>query len=419
MITENRTREAEDTTRPAGALLTAPGLATLTVVLVLAAWFAQTGILLLAALFLTTAALAWLWGRLALTGVRAERHLNTTRVFAGERIACVLKLVNRKPLPLPWVRVEDRLPPAIRPEGAGGAAEAGDCGRSAALLWYRGIRWTLELNCGHRGFFPLGPLKITTVDLLGLYARSTTMGGGAHIIVYPRIFPVDTGRIPSLHPMGEFRAARRLFQDPTHTIGVRGYDRSDSLRLIHWKATARRGDLQVRVLAATTSFQVGIFLDATSFAADGDCAGAEFELGISVAASIAAALAERGRPIGLFVNALLADSGQPASIAPSAGKGRLVDIFEALAKVLAVPAAPLAPFVEAQRAKLSAGTTLVFVVARPPECLPLLTAGLNASGFRVLVLTVGAHAPPQLPARTPWQRVTRESDLGPTGGRPL
>ncbi len=416
MISEKRTRETKDIPQAAGALLTAPGLAAVAAVLVLAAWYAQTGILLLTALFLSTAALARLWSRLALAGVRAERHLNTTRVFAGERIECVLKLANRKPLPLPWVRVEDNLPPAIRPVSAGQTTEAGGCVRTAALLWYRGIRWKVELDCAHRGFYPLGPLKITTVDLLGLYARSAAMGGGAQVIVYPRIFPVDTGRIPSLNPMGEFRAARRLFQDPTHTIGVRGYERTDSLRLIHWKATARRGDLQVRVLAATTGFQVGIFLDAASFMDEGGCAGAEFELGISVAASIAAALAGRGSPIGLFVNALLADSGQPAAIAPSAGKGRLVDIFEALAKVIAVPAAPLAPFVEAQRAKLPAGTTLVFIVARPPESLPLLTAGLGAAGSRVLVLTVGAHAAPQLTGRTHWLRVTRPSDLGPVGG---
>jgi uncharacterized protein (DUF58 family) len=420
----SRRRESKSVTQAAGALLTGPGLAALAAVLVLAAWHSQTGILLLAGLFLATAACAWLWSRLALAGVRAERRLETTRAFAGERIGCVLRLVNRKPLPLPWVRLEDSLPPALRPVPAGEPAEAGSVTRSAALLWYRGIRWKLEIDCARRGFYPLGPLKITTADLLGLYARSAFVGETAPIIVYPRIFPVDTGRIPSLHPMGESRAALRLFQDPTHTIGVRGYDCGDSLRLIHWKATARRADLQVRVLAATTSFQAGIFLDAASFTAAaagmGPDKGAgtdeEFELGISVAASIAAALAERGSPTGLFVNARLADSGQPAAIAPSAGKGRLVDILEALAKVTAVPTGPLTPFVESQRAKLPAGTTLVFIVARPPESLASLAAGLHASGFRVLVLTVGAHPAPQLPARVPWQRVARPGDLGPAGG---
>ena len=95
MVTNHCVKEAKDSTAAAGNLLKSPGLVALAAVFVLAAWHAQAGILLLAGLFLATAGLARLWNRLSLAGVRVERHLNGTRFFPGEPIACTLRLFNR------------------------------------------------------------------------------------------------------------------------------------------------------------------------------------------------------------------------------------------------------------------------------------------------------------------------------------
>jgi uncharacterized protein (DUF58 family) len=402
---------SQEVTTAAGNLLKTPGLAALAVVFVLAAWYSQSGILLLSGLFLSTAGLARLWSRLSLAGVRAERSFNVTRCFPGETIECTLRLLNRKPLPLPWVQLENDLPAGWGLSEPDGRREAATIRRTASLLWYRGIRWKLCLVGKRRGFYPIGPLKLTSGDLLGLYARSRRDETTVHLIVYPRIFPVDTRCIPSLHPMGEFRTARSLFRDPTHAIGVREYLRSDSLRFIHWKATARRGDLQVKVLAATTAFQVALFLDVDSFGHEGALDQEIFELGISTAGSIAAALCEHGSPVGLFANTRLADSGQPAFIAPSAGRNRIAELLETLAKLTGRSSGPMAAGLEAQKSFLTAGTTMVFILARPVAGFADLLAGLKTSGFKLLVLLIGGGDTPELPPGVPWRRVRHAEDL--------
>jgi uncharacterized protein (DUF58 family) len=211
--------------------------------------------------------------------------------------------------------------------------------------------------------------------------------------------------------MGEFQAARRLFRDPTHAIGVREYLRSDSLRFIHWKATARRGDLQVKVLAATTAFQVALFLDVDSFRHEGVLCEEVFELGISTAGSIAAALCEHGSPVGLFANTRLADSGQPAFIAPGAGRSRIAELLEILAKLTGRSSGPMAAGLEAQKSFLTAGTTLVFILARPVAGCADLLAGLRASGFKLLVLLIGRGDTHELPPEVPWRRIRHADDL--------
>jgi uncharacterized protein (DUF58 family) len=401
----------KEITSAAGYLLTAPGLIALAAVFVLAAWHSQAGILLLTGLFLSTAGLARLWNRLCLTGVRAERHLNGTRFFPGEPIACTLRLCNRKPLPLAWVQLENDLPVGFHLEEPAGRTGADAIRRSASLLWYRSITWNLRLIGARRGYYPIGPLKITSSDFLGLYSRERRAGATEHLIVYPRIFPVDTRIIPSLYPMGEARAARRLFRDPTHTLGVREYLRGDDLKSIHWKATARRGGLQVKVLDATTAFNVAIFIAVESFRDHGVLAEADFELGISAAASIATALCERGSPVGLLVNTHLADTGQPAVIAPGAGRTRVTEVLEALAKVTGRSSGPATVFLENQKGRLTAGTTLILILGRLPEGFQVQLAELTAAGFQLLVLLVGGNGERALPPDLSWRRIRQAGDL--------
>ena len=45
--------------------------------------------------------------------------------------------------------------------------------------------------------------------------------------------------------------------DPLRTVGVRDYHPEDSFRHLHWKATARAQQLQVRVFEPTTVTQLG------------------------------------------------------------------------------------------------------------------------------------------------------------------
>ncbi|MFO7708537.1 MAG: DUF58 domain-containing protein [Desulfobacterales bacterium] len=405
-------------TQAAGALLTAPGTAVLSAVLVLAVWFSQTGMAMLAGLFLGTAGLARLWCRLSLAGVQAERRFDCLRSFPGEPLTCTVNLANRKPLPLPWVQLEWSLPPEIRPQAPETEADSPGVRRSAALLGYRRMSWKIKLVAARRGLFPIGPLALRSGDIFGLFTRSRTDDHAGAIIVYPRIHPVDIRKIPSLYPMGDVQTQRRLVQDPSCPIGVRDYQSTDNLKFIHWKATARGRGLKVKQAAATTAYQVALVLDVASFQTDGVLAEEEFELGISVAGSIAAALAGHGSPVGLYANTRLADTGLPAEIPAGANRGRLTDLLEALAKVTASPSGALAGFVERQQKDLAAGTTLVFISGRPAETLPLLLAGLSRSGFKTLLITIGQNDEARLPDHIPRFRVRRPEDLGrPAGER--
>ncbi len=325
-----------------------------------------------------------------------------------------LQVANRSPLPLPWIQVDDEIPQALGSVSSLPGEKPGSVliRRSAAMLWYSSVKWKYELPCPKRGYYTLGPTVISSGDIFGLYSRYLKTALEDHIIVYPKILPVGHLGIPSHQPMGESRSEYRVFQDPARPVGVRDYRHGDGLRHIHWKASARLQSLQVRVFEPTTTFKVALFLSVDSFAHDGSFREDDFELGISVAASLAHHVIEGGSPAGVFVNTRRVDSRQAVCIAPSGSRDQLTAILEALAKVTAFSSGPFELFLENEQKVLRAGTTIALIVSKPPEILPLLLNTLKQNGFKLLVFFIGEGEAFPLGEGIPFYRIRNGAGLG-------
>ncbi len=98
-----------------------------------------------------------------------------------------------------------------------------------------------SVDARKRGYYPIGPLSISTGDILGLSAAVLAQSPAEHLVVYPRIIPFTSMEIPSHSPQGTLRHHLPLFEDPTRVFGKRGYRSGDFLRRIDWKASASPG----------------------------------------------------------------------------------------------------------------------------------------------------------------------------------
>ena len=378
--------------QPSGYLLHRFSLLVLWGILLLAAWKAQVGIVIFLGLVFSAAALAALWSRVSLAGVRCQRLIQERRLFPGESTELTLQIINRKPLPLPWIKIDNEIPADIvRDVPPSPANRPGFflLSRSASMLWYSKVSWKFRLQGHKRGYYRIGSIGVTSGDIFGFYPRWARVFQIDYVIVYPKILPLDQLGIPSLHPLGESRTIQRLFQNPTRTLGLRDYRPQDSLKYIHWKASARHQHLQVKVFESTTTLKVSLFLAIDSWASNGSHSEEDFELAISTAASIAYHLIEQGNPVGLFANTRLADSGMAVSIAPGGSRDHLMDILEALAKITSRSRDSFETFLQRERQALPSGSTLIFIASQAPEPLLWLLNDLKKSGFQVFLLLVG------------------------------
>ncbi|MDD4858633.1 MAG: DUF58 domain-containing protein [Dehalococcoidales bacterium] len=405
----------------AGYLWSKFGLLFLLAILLFAAWNRQFVIVLLLGLIIVTAVVAKLWSRFSLVGVSYQRTLSADRAFPGESIDLKLRLVNRKLLPLPWVQVDDSIPANLVPADSPlPPAELPGCrllSHSASLMWYTGINWRYRLDCRKRGCYSLGQTVVSSGDIFGFYPRAAVQPGKDEIVVYPRLYPVHQFGIPSLYPIGETSAARRIFEDPTRTIGVRDYTPHDSLRHVHWKASARRQNLQVKVFEPSTTLKVALFLAVDSFKNYRPGFEEDFELGVSAAASIASYAVQQRSSVGLLVNTALPDSGQPIKILPGGGNGQLITVLEALARVVPAAGTPFAEFFGKEWSSLPWGTTIILVVSEPPEALAAQLTAIKAAGYKALVLQIGENAPPALNTDSAWYHIRTPADLAAPADR--
>src|SRR4030042_779477 len=266
----------------------------------------QIPLALVSFLFILTGGVSRLWNKYCLHRVEYKRRLSHSQVFFGEEVVFEIEVTNRKPLPLPWLQIEDELPERVTLLKGKATTSVDDrvtLNNIFPIGMYHRVKRRFPMRCQQRGAFIFGPTHIRSGDLFGFFRRDKLFGSLDYLIVYPRLVPLEELGIPSQQLCGDIRLKHHLFQDPVLTAGVREYQSGDSLKRIHWKSTARLGKLQTRVFEPTTTVDISIFLDVRTLKAP--LWGSSYqlqELGIITAASIAQDALKAGFRVGLYVN---------------------------------------------------------------------------------------------------------------------
>lgn len=360
----------------------------------------EAPLFLLALALLVAASLSRLWERYALARIEYRRHFSHARASFGEQIELEIEVVNRKLLPLSWLEVEDEIPEQL-PLVQGRAQPSYKPGRVVlanllAVRPYERLRRHYSLSCATRGEHLFGPVRLRSGDLFGFSLCDRTVEVAEVVVVYPRVVPLADLGLPARSPLGDLRTQSWIFEDPSRIAGVREYRPGDSLRRVHWPATARSQQLQTRVYGATTGPKLGIFLD---LATDED---AEWsygydpevqELAIMAAASIATWGLDRDYQVGLYTNGLHRGHHGSVGVDPGRSSEQLETILLALGRLQPLTGERFEDLLSRKGRELPFGTTVVVVAAalRPGTAAAL--QGLRTSGHGVAVLLAGRQAP--------------------------
>ena len=186
-----------------------------------------------------------------IASLAAEREVDTEPREVGEETEVLVQVKNEGKLLIPWVLTEDLLPDRALRKPAPALTIKGS--RLRVLFLRSGTSKLLKykITFTRRGYYAIGPVALETGDVFGLHRRHKVLTEARFVMVYPRMLPITKYDFASERPIGEIRLANRLFEDPTRTAGVRPYVVGDPLQRIHWRATARTGQLHCRVYEPT------------------------------------------------------------------------------------------------------------------------------------------------------------------------
>src|SRR5881394_2734319 len=172
---------------------------------------------------------------LGLADLEAGYAVNQLTGHVGDRLQITYTLRNGSRLPKLWLEVHN---PTTLPGGLPG--------RAITLAGRSERSWLIRVPLARRGDFRIEPLHIRTGDPFGFFEASATVGQGVSVVIYPRIEPLPRWRLPAAALEGSHASPVRTLQTTPMATSVRPYAPGDAMNRIHWKTTARHGEIQVK-----------------------------------------------------------------------------------------------------------------------------------------------------------------------------
>jgi uncharacterized protein (DUF58 family) len=209
------------------------------------------------------------------------RRVTPARMPAGQATSLTIRLTNVSRLRTGLLLAEDTVPYALgsRPRfifegiGPGGSRS-----------------YTYQLGSDTRGRYTIGPLRVRVADSFGLVSITRAFTSTSVLTVTPRIIPLAKPPLGG-YWLGDSEHGRRsIAASGEDDVAPRAYRTGDSLQRVHWRSTARYGELMVRREEQYWRNTASLFLDTRRMA----YTAAMFELAVTAAASVGVHLAGEG-----------------------------------------------------------------------------------------------------------------------------
>ncbi len=385
----------------------------------------------------------------SLRKLEVTRRLSATEIAWGGTVDAWLIVHNRKALPAPGLVWRDQVEPGLDVEGPT------SCSASLGAEGKRKLVY--RLHSTRRGLFRVGPTVVEAAGPFGLVRRFLLDREARFITVLPRVVEIGKGWPLGHRPIHEVPRRRSLFEDPSRFQGIRDYRQGDSLRRVHWRATARSGRLQVKLFepAVLEGMLVAIEMTAAVHQASAAHPGEPTEeLTVTAAASLVEFVIAGGQSVALLSNGADAAERYPQDwqggtfrrleealeasgraetgrkitgfrpLEVEAGKGgqQLERLRTVLARLVPSSGPALPDLLLAELPHLPRSLVLMIVTPRVDAALAGTVASLRRSGVEVGVVWIGAGATDDAVAMiegVPVYTIAAEADLENLGGQRL
>ncbi|WP_350343392.1 DUF58 domain-containing protein [Proteinivorax tanatarense] len=206
------------------------------------------------------------WENIAFKKFDIKRKSSEVKIFPNEVTDYNLMIVNNKIFPLLWITLRYELPRGFTIIGEEESfqykhGEVSVHRTLLSLLFFQKVSQKYKIFFKERGYYSLNKITAETSDYFGFKKISKDIDCPMIFVVYPNIYPLEDLIIKDSSYLGENLVKRWIMDDPTFFSGVREYTFNEPIKQIHWKATAKTGDMQVKVNDYTADMSTLYVLD--------------------------------------------------------------------------------------------------------------------------------------------------------------
>jgi uncharacterized protein (DUF58 family) len=262
--------------------------------------------------------------------LHCTRVLTPARVSVGDPVRVLVRVFNDATSPSSVLLAEDQMPPGLDAQPRFVLDRIGAAGDRAITYRTRGRV---------RGRYTVGPLRVRTADPFGMCERDLSLEGTDHLVVIPVVEPLPVLPLNDQSPGSSDNRPSSLATGGDDDIRTREYRHGDPINRIHWRSTARRGELMVRQEESPRQSRATVLLDVRAGAHRGPGPESSLEWAVSACASMSAHLAQRGFAVQMLIDRPVALRACVPAVVP-AGAGQEGPLLDALA-VLETGRSPL------------------------------------------------------------------------------
>lgn len=154
----------------------------------------------------------------------------------------------------------------------------------SALYRRQTISLSYQTSCYQRGLYTLDNLTIKSAGPFGLIQRKRTLPIKQSLLIYPAYYPLKRFRALERQAFAERQQTKA--GTGTEIIALRDYRPGDMVRQIHWRTTARVGQLIVKEMSTDTDLSLTVMLDLSQSGNVGSGKYSTFETAVRITASL-------------------------------------------------------------------------------------------------------------------------------------
>lgn len=385
-----------------------------------------------------------------------HRRLSQNEITLGETVDAWLSVHNKKGLPAFWVSWKDHIDPQLDVEGT-------PC-HFRTLPPERKHDLKYRLHSTRRGLFRVGPVVMESSGPFGLVRRFLVSKGVDFVTVLPRVVAIAKGLAQGQRPIHQVPRKRSIFEDPSRFMGVRDYRPGDSMRRIHWRATARSQRLQVKLFepSVLTGVLLAVDMGLESYPQtrrDANAIDPLLEFAVTAAASLGQFVLSGDQSVAMVSNGTdaadqypedwnggsfrrleqaleetrlhpMEAAYQPVELPPAKGHWQNERLLTALARLTPSASVSLSNLLMTELPRLPRNLVLMVITPTIDEALCDVLESLKRSGIETGVVWIQVppdpmkpypeeQAPSALPHNIPVYPVANDADLETLGGQSL
>jgi uncharacterized protein (DUF58 family) len=293
----------------------------------------------------------------------------------SDRTNIKIVVSNSVILPAPYVYIESKILSSFI-EGYHG---------DLIFLGGKRSRWiNNEIIFNKRGIYDFGNISVTSNDLFYIFKMVKSIHNKLNITVYPKIYQLSDSELRrGQDDYGNIVNSKSGIDDFTFIKSIRKYNTGDNLRSVHWKLSAKYGELYVKNFDMISGEKCKIFINMHRDNLLNDSTGVIEENMVDFSASLA-----KHMMINRIKTRLLIHSKHQKNIKIESEKDFL-EFMEYLLKCKSDGAFEFASFIKSNLQHVPSGNSIIIVSIAVDDNLRNLIVNLKGRGYKVHVFYYG------------------------------